>query len=633
MCGFVVACHRDAVVPAERIEHALDALRHRGPDGRALWRASDGRCAMGFHRLALVGPPEQMQPFHAEDVWTVVNGEIYGHAALRRELEARGARFVTESDCEVLLHGYRDAGIDFVRRLNGEFAGVIWDPRVRKLYAVRDRWGVKPLYYRLCEDGIHLASEIKALVALGARLRWNHGALFQHFFASIGPAQTLFDGIHQVPPGHVLEWDAHGWRVTPYEPEPTADGGTPPRWAGEPPRALMAQLRERLDLAVRDRLAGDVPIACHLSGGVDSATLAALAVRHRTRGLEAFTVDFGAYAGDAAAAAEIAAGLGIRHRVLALDEARLVAHFEDAVRHAETIGFNFIGSARWMLASAVAAEGYKAVLSGDGADELFGGYGFSVIDGLCERSSAQRALIAHVLESGRSALAAELGQALPIFELAPARHGDRAPYLVTSWNHQRSGMRVLLAQTFLDEFHGDNPYDMLMEATGGFGEPSASAMQRSLHLWRKSLFANHILVSERLDMAHGVETRYPYLDNRVAAVAQALPDAWLADDLREKRFLREAVASLTPECARRARKQPFEAPPITASRRGAFRRYLQDVLHGDSVRHSSIFDRQRLLKLESALPSLSSKAKERIDSLLMMALSFFVLQRAFGVSE
>ncbi|WP_063534114.1 asparagine synthase (glutamine-hydrolyzing) [Burkholderia sp. MSMB1589WGS] len=629
MCGFVVVCHREAAVPIERIGHALDTLRHRGPDGRALWRADDARSAMGFHRLALVGPAHEMQPFHAGDVHVVVNGELYGHAALRRELTARGARFSTQSDCEVMLHGYRRDGIDFVRRLNGEFAGVIWDQRARTLYAMRDQWGVKPLYYRIDGDGILLASEIRALAALGARLRWNHGALFQHCFASLGPAQTLFDGIHQVPPGHVLEWDAQGWRVTPYE--PAADDALP-RDPRDPVRALMPALRTRLDHAVRDRLEGDAPIACYLSGGVDSATLAALAVRHRPDGLAAFTVDFGAHADDAAGAAAIASSLGIQHQVLPFDEQQLVAHFEDAVRHAETIGFNFIGSARWMLGRAVAASGYKAVLAGDGADELFGGYGFSVMDGLFGGSPRQRDLITHVLESGRAALAAELGQALPLFGLDVARHGDIAPYLVTSWNYQRSGMRLLLAQPFLEQFREHNPYDMLLDATGGFSDPSRSTMRRSLQLWRKSLFVNHILVSERLDMAHGLETRYPYLDHRVAAVADALPDAWLADDVRDKRFLRTAVASLTPECARRAPKRPFEAPPISARRSGAFQRYWQDVLHSDAARHSSIFDHRRLLWLDSLLPSLSRKSQERVDSFLMMALSFFALQRCFGVA-
>ncbi|MET3493973.1 asparagine synthase (glutamine-hydrolyzing) [Variovorax boronicumulans] len=631
MCGFVVACHLETPVPAAALEAALDTLRHRGPDGRASWRSQDGLCGMGFHRLALVGAREQAQPFHAGEVHAVVNGEIYGHAALRGALEAGGARFATDSDCEVVAHGYLSAGIGHMRGLNGEFAGVLWDARRRRLFAFRDRWGVKPLFYRLTPQGIHLASEVKALIALGARPRWDRASLFQHFFASIGPARTLFEGIGQVPPGHVLEWSAQGCTVTPFlDPADEPDEAARQRLAAAP-REWMPRLVEGLRQAVHDRFQGDAPVACYLSGGVDSATVAALAARHGRAGITAFTVDFGGGAGDAREAADIAAGLGLRHEVLPVAETQLVAHFADAVRHAETIGFNAIGAARWMLGRAVAGAGYKAVLTGDGADELFGGYGFSSVDRLCARSPSHARLMDQVLEGGRQALAAELGQPLPLFKLDPARHGGQVPYLLASWNHQRSGLRHLLRPEFLEAFSGCNPYDALVEQTGA---SAPSGLRRSLQLWRRSLFVNHILVSERFDMAHGVETRYPFLDNRVAAIAGMLPDDWLVEGAQDKRFLREAVAALTPEAARRAPKRPFEAPAaFAASGDGPFRRYLREVLHGDAARHSGIFDARQLQRLEARLPSLSGKSAQRVDGLLTMALSFFVLQQSLGVAE
>lgn len=631
MCGFVVACHHKAPVPTVALEAALDTLRHRGPDGRASWLSADGLCGMGFHRLAIVGAREQAQPFHAGEVHTVVNGEIYGHAALRRELEAAGARFATDSDCEVVAHGYLHVGIDHVRDLNGEFAGVIWDARRRKLFAIRDRWGVKPLFYRLSTQGIHLASEVKGLIALGAQPRWDHAGLFQHFFASIGPAQTLFDGIHQVPPGHVLEWSTQGCTVTPYlSASDEADDAARQRLACAP-REWMPRLVDGLRQAVHDRFQGDAPVACYLSGGVDSATVAALAAGYGREGLTAFTVDFGAGTDDARQAASIAASLGLRHEVVPVSEAQRVDHFADAVRHAETIGFNTIGSARWMLGRALAGSGYKAVLAGDGADELFGGYSFSSVERLCARSPSHARLMALVLEGGRSALAAEMGQPLPLFDMDPARYGGQVPYLLASWNHQRSGLHSLLCPQFLEAFRGCNPYDSLVQQTGA---SAPSGLRRSLHLWQKSLFVNHILVSERFDMAHGVETRYPFLDNRVAAIAAMLPDDWLVEGAQDKRFLREAVAALTPDAARCAAKRPFEAPAVFAKPGdGPFRRYLREVLHDTAVKQSGIFDVQQLLRLEARLPSLSGKAAQRVDSLLTMALSFFVLQQCFGVTE
>jgi asparagine synthase (glutamine-hydrolysing) len=631
MCGFVVACHHKAPVPTGKLATALDTLRHRGPDGRATWLAADGLCAMGFHRLALVGAREQAQPFHTGDVHTVVNGEIYGHAQLRHQLEAAGARFATDSDCEVLAHGYRHVGIDYVRDLNGEFAGVIWDSQRRRLFAIRDRWGVKPLFYRLSAQGIHLASEVKALIALDAQPRWDPAALFQHFFASIGPAQTLFDGVHQVPPGHVLEWSAQGCSVTPFfDVADEADDVARQRLACAP-RDWMPRLIDSLRQAVQDRFQGDAPIACYLSGGVDSATIAALASAYGREGLTAFTVDFGTGSEDSRQARAIAASLGLRHEVIPVSEAQLVDHFADAVRHAETIGFNAIGSARWLLGRALSDGGYKTVLAGDGADELFAGYGFSCVERLSARSPSHAGLMAQVLEGGRSTLEAQIGQPLPLFEIDPGRHGGQVPYLLTSWNHQRSGLHHLLCPSFLEAFRGCNPYDTLVQQTGLSAAPG---LRRSLHLWQKSLFVNHILVSERFDMAHGVETRYPFLDNRVAAIAAMLPDEWLVEGAQDKRFLREAVAGLTPDVARNAVKRPFEAPAaFTQPGDGPFRRYLREVLHDASVNQSGVFDVPQLLRLEARLPSLSGKAAQHVDSLLTMALSFFVLQQSFGVTE
>ncbi|ALI10216.1 MULTISPECIES: asparagine synthase (glutamine-hydrolyzing) [Pseudomonas] len=631
MCGFVVACHHQAPVPTVTLDAALDTLRHRGPDGRASWLSADGLCGIGFHRLAMVGAREQTQPFHTDDVHVVVNGEIYQYAAQRQKLEAAGACFATDSDCEVVAHGYLQLGIDYVRELNGEFAGVIWDARRRKLFAIRDRWGVKPLFYRLSDQGIHLASEIKALIALGAQPRWDHAALFQHFFASIGPAQTLFEGIHQVPPGHVLEWSTQGYGVTPLLSAVDEAHDAARQHLASAPREWMPRLVDGLRHAVQDRFQGDGPVACYLSGGVDSATVAALAARHGREGLSAFTVDFGAGTDDATQAAGIAASLGLRHEVVPVSEAQLVDHFADAVRHAETIGFNTIGAARWILGRVLASSGYKAVLAGDGADELFAGYSFSSVERLCARSHNHARLMTQVLEGGRQGLAAELGQPLPLFDMDPDRFGGQVPYLLASWNYQRSGLRPLLRTQFLEAFRHFNPYEVLMQQTGA---SAASGLRRSLHLWQKSMFANHILVSERFDMAHGIETRYPFLDNRVTAVAAMLPDEWLVEGAENKRFLREAVAALTPEAARCAAKRPFEAPAVFAQPGdGPFRRYLREVLHDSSVKHSGIFDVQELLRLEARLPSLSGKMAQRVDSLLTMALSFFVLQQCFAVTE
>lgn len=631
MCGFVVVVQKSGEPLLDKLGLALAELRHRGPDGRNTWQSPDGRCAMGFHRLALVGPTHETQPFASEDgsIQVVVNGEIYGHAALRRELQAEGASFKTQSDCEVLLHGYRLHGIEYAARLNGEFAAVIWDGAQGQLYAVRDRWGVKPLYVRRHAAGVQLASELKALFALEPRPAWDRSALFQHFFASIGPSQTLFRGFEQVPPGHVLRWNAHGNSVTPL----TAQQPTGPA-AGPAAPELMKSLGSALNLAVLDRLHGDAPVACYLSGGVDSATMAALLARHANGPVDAFTVDFEDGGTDSAHAAQIAASLGLRHHVLRVGASALVENFGAAVKSAETIGFNAIGSARWMLSRFLSQAGYKAVLVGDGADELFGGYSFSVMDSLCHQSAKRAAHAQSLLSQGRAALAAEMGRSSALFDTTGLGFADGiCPYLLTSWNYHRSEFRQFLSADFQAEFAHANPFAMLLAQIGEPAVRERQGLQKSLYLWQKSLFVNHILVSERLDMAHGVESRYPFLDGRVAAVAAATPDEWLVNDLREKWLLRQAMRDLTPEIARRSEKRPFAAPLMCAGEDAGFFTYLADTINSRAARESSVLDQNALLDLLKALPSLSFKARERLDGLLMMALSFLELGQCLGVAD
>ena len=555
----------------------------------------------------------------------VVNGEIYGHAVLRRLLEREGARFVTSSDCEVVLHGYQRHGRKFLQQLNGEFAGVIWDARSQNLLAFRDRWGVKPLFYAPCSDGLLLASEAKALFAMGHAPRWDRANLFQHFFASIGPSQSLFAGVAQVRPGHLLEWDGRSLRSEPLRPPSVP---CPLRDAAP---QQMAKLRSALDSAVVDRLQGDARIACYLSGGVDSTTVASIAAQHDRANIEAFTVDFGDGV-ESAQAAATAAALGLKHHVVPVRPADLVAHFDSTVRHAETVGFNAIGSARWLIGSVLAQHGFKVVLVGDGSDELFGGYSFSVMDSLCLRSPQQAAWAMQVLETGRRAFLAELGIDEAPFDLSAFGGDEPVPYLLASWNQHRADMRMLLAPELLLEQRGLNPFERLGHDIGLEALQQRRGLQRSMYLWQQSLFANHILVAERLDMAHGIESRYPFLDDRVAEVALGLPDDWLVHDLREKRLLRQAVSALLPPSSGRTDKRPFAAPLLCAGDDAAFADYLRDSLDSPGMRHSGVLDAKAVARLVDALPQLSFKSRQRVDSVLMMSLSFVALQRCFDVA-
>lgn len=623
MCG-IVACLAQSPIDRGRFERALRLLAHRGPDSSSTWFAPDGRLALGFRRLAIVGPVHESQPFSSPDgVQAAVNGEIYGHAALRRELEIAGARFQTASDCEVVLHGYRLFGPDYLSRLNGEFAGVIWDSRVRTLVAFRDRWGVKPLYYAQRPDQILIASEVKSLFELGHPARWDRSNLFQHFLASVGPSQSLFDGIDQVRPGELIAWNegrATRLALRPQDPVSQTTDSVPQQM-----EALAAALRA----AVADRFQGNARIACYLSGGIDSTTVTALASDHGRP--DTFTVEFGDGV-ESAQAAATALQLGLRHHVVPVGTADLVSNFEATVWHAETVGFNAVGAARLLLSRALAERGFKVALVGDGADELFGGYAFNVMDSFCQRSREQADWARRVLQDGRLAFLRELGAEGEPFGLTTYEEDGPAPFLLTSWTFHRSDMRLLLSAELLHEQRGLNPYDRLCEDIGIDALRAHKGLQRSMFIWQQSLFVNHILAAERLDMAHGVESRYPFLDDRVASQALALSDDALVHDLREKRMLRQTVADLLPPGAGRHAKRPFAAPLLCAGDTAAFTTYLRDRIASAELRRSGVIDGDAAMRMVDALPRLSLKSRQRADSLLMLALSFVALQTRFGLT-
>jgi asparagine synthase (glutamine-hydrolysing) len=217
MCGVVAIFSQTGRVSPDALNRAVQTLHHRGPDGQRTWVAPNGQVALGHARLSIIDLVTGDQPIANEDssAWIVVNGEFYGYEATQRELEAGGHRLRTRSDSEIALHLYEDLGTQFVHRLRGEYAFVLWDERARKLFAVRDRFGVKPLFYAMHDGTLYIASEIKALFAAGVPARWDAEALY----FSVGltpPGRTLFEGVHALPPGHYLTADSNGIAVTQY---------------------------------------------------------------------------------------------------------------------------------------------------------------------------------------------------------------------------------------------------------------------------------------------------------------------------------------------------------------------------------------------------------------------------------
>jgi asparagine synthase (glutamine-hydrolysing) len=640
MCGVVGAF--GAALPAlGQRAAALETLRLRGPDARGEHLGPGAW--LGHTRLAIVAPADGAQPLTSEDgaVVAVVNGEIYDDARLRRELEARGHRFRTASDSELVVHLYEEHGDAFIDHLRGELACLLWDARRQRLVAARDRFGVKPLVWATLPGGaLALASEAKALFALGLPRAWDEQAFLhavRHQY--LPPERSLFAGVRTVPPAHVL----------------IAEASAPPRlrcyWdldaapdvpAGlEDPRAAAEAVRDALDEAVRLRLRADVPVAFALSGGLDSSLVLALAARHLPGSPEAFGVCFEHPPYDERRAAQaVAAHVGARFNPVVVTQDALLDALPEAVRCAEGLAINGQLPAKHLLAAAIRGAGYPVVLTGEGADELLLGYPFLIADLAAAAPPAQaRAALQALLrdnpasrgvmlpdgaleaadDPGLAALRRRLGF-VPTFLRAKAAFGARLLGLLDD----RARARVA----------ADDPMTALLDSPAlnlpelpDLATRGAHPVAVSASLWARLALAGYILrtLGDGTEMAHSVEGRPPFLDHRVAELATALPVALRLRDGRPKAVLRDAAAGLLPADTVARPKHPFLAPPVTrfASPRG--RALLEDVLRSAAVEGVPFVDRGRVGALLDALPVLAPEAQAAAEPVLFTLLTATLL--------
>ena len=389
MCGIFAAITRQGLA-GERCRAALQVLHHRGPDGIGTWTSSDRRWTLGHTRLSIIGLNNGQQPMTSPDrtVHIVVNGEFYGYRAIRDQLRAAGCQFSTESDSEIALHLYQQRGMQAMKQLRGEFAIVIADERERVTIAIRDRFGIKPLYYSVVNGDVFFASEIKALLALGVPAKWDvegvYGGLAQSHEI------TQFAGISAVPPGCYAMARDGVVRIYPY-------------WDWEIPTAeqlkhdarseaeVVQDFRASLQDAVRERLVADVEVACYLSGGIDSCAVLGLAQQEMNRPIRAFTLTFDHPLHNEADIAEAQAKhVGSSYYPIPITGREIADSYADAIWHSETPMFNGHGVAKYLLSRAVRDAGIKVVFTGEGADEMLGGYPYYRVDALNNNPALSR---------------------------------------------------------------------------------------------------------------------------------------------------------------------------------------------------------------------------------------------------
>jgi asparagine synthase (glutamine-hydrolysing) len=566
------------------LERMNAALVHRGPDGHGCH--IDGAAGLAARRLAIIDLEHGDQPMLAADgaVGVVQNGEILNHLELRAALERDGVRFRTRCDTEVLLHLYLRDGPEFVSRLRGMFALALWDRRERRLMLARDRYGIKPLYYELASGRLAFASELKALLRQPCFSREVDIQALHSFLAfnSIPAPLTIFKAARKLPAGHLLVCGPAGVALRRYARPAPAPRSELRRESAE---ILAEELRERLRESVKAHLLADVPVGVLLSGGVDSSVLTALASQASPKRVSTFSIGFRERSfNELELARQVARRYGTDHHELVVSPQisellpKLVEAFDEPFADSSAVPT--------YLVSQLAAQHVKVVLSGEGGDELFGGYETYAAHRLAEwvgPAAARLAPLVELLPSSSSRVSLDYrakrfvrAAALPPLE---RHHGFKEIFSAP----QRE--RLLAPRWRSQAADPLEPWRLRFAETA-----DAPLLARLQDLDLGIYLADDLLVkTDRTSMAHSLEARVPYLDPAVSELALALPSDMKVRGLSKKRLLRRAAGPLIPATILRARKRGFSIP-AAAWLRGELRPLAQEILSPARTRAQGYFE-------------------------------------------
>lgn len=624
MCGIGGILHRGgAPVDKAALQRMAACLQHRGPDDNGLY--AEGPVGLAHTRLSIIDLSAQgRQPMQSDDgrFVLVYNGEIYNYREIRKTLAAKGRRFRGHSDSEVVLQACIEWGADAFPRFEGMFAMALWDNRERRIRLARDRFGIKPLYYRLTRAGLVFGSEIKALLASGevqARIDWAGVHEFLHYNTALG-ARTTFDGIAKLPPGHMLTLDAQGLQVEPYA---SAYGA---QTAQDDFPTAARKVRGLLDRAVRSHLVSDVPVGVFLSGGIDSSAIVAFASRHYDGRLKTFSAgfDFDKGVNELPEAHKVAERFGTDHHELHVETGSCPPVIEQLVRTHDA-PFGDAANIPLYLLSRQLGGGVKVILQGDGGDEVFGGYhSYTLVawrrrlQALARATAWARPFIPRGGRWRRRFLTLQK-LACPDPSLQAALLRSEAPVDYPPAQVFSPEVRALLEAA--------DPFRRYKEYYRRFAH--LDALQRMLYTDLGILLPD--VYFEKVDkptMAHGIEIRVPLVDTQLAAYATGLPSAYKCRGRRKKRILREALRGVLPDEVLDRPKTGFSVP-MRHWLRTSLAEYMQSVLLDDSALNAGMFDRAAL---ERCIREHLSGRRNN-DKLLYKLINLVLWRRAYNPAD
>ncbi|MCL4849651.1 MAG: asparagine synthase (glutamine-hydrolyzing) [Acidobacteria bacterium] len=609
MCGIAgVVGLRDGLDPPtlDELTRMAGALRHRGPDEFGVYR--DRHAGLAHARLSIIDLATGQQPLANEDDtwWIAFNGEIFNYLELRDDLVARGHRFRTRSDTEVIVHAYEEWRDEAFRRFNGQWAVALWNAARRTLVLARDPYGVRPLYCCEHRGRLYFASEVKAIFAADPTVPRALDPIGLEqvftFWAPLAP-RTVFSGVTELEPAAVLTLSPSGLTKR-WAWEPTYPAAIDDEFRGSREEAVDA-VRDALEQATALRmLRADVPVGSYLSGGLDSSLVAALGLRAKGDRFSTFSLRFEDAEYDETAYQRLmAAHLGSDHHEVLVSRRDIAQVFPDVVYHAERPMLRTAPAPLFLLSKLVHDAGIKVVLTGEGADEMFAGYD------LFREGKVRRFWARQPASTWRPALLERLYpylQRSPVAQRAVARQffgrdlgASGMPGFAhgTRW-HTTGALKRLLGPDMRAAVGArDVVADFLATLPPEFGQWSALAQDQFVEI--RTLLSGYLLSAQgdRMLMAHSVEGRFPFLDRNVARLADSLPPAYKLRVLDEKHVLKRASAGLVPAEILDRKKQPYRAPDALSFTGADRPAWVDEVVSERAVAEAGVFDPRQVGQL------------------------------------
>ena len=618
ICGVALSSRSGAEVQRSTIERMRDVTTHRGPDGAGMF--VKGRIGLGHRRLSIVDPEAGQQPMASDDsaIQIVYNGEVYNHPEISRRLEAEGHHYHTHCDTESVLKLYEEHGPRTPAHLRGMFAFAIWDERREALFIARDRFGVKPLYYAVTDDGsLYFGSEIKSILASGVvESRLDETALPEYLSShSTFGAGTMFAGIRRLEPGHTLTWRDGEITIEKYwdlsfkhEGEDTRDES-----------AIIAEYDELFREAVRMRLMADVPLGAFLSGGIDSAAITAVMSTLMDEPVRTFSVAFSEREANELEYARLVVNqFKTEHREVIVSAAefwdvlpQMIWHEDEPIAHPSSIPLYFV--------SRLASEHVKVVLTGEGSDEVLGGYNryratmYNMRFGsVYERyvSGGGRAVVRNTIEAlpRSSRVRQKLART---FLTLPA--DITALYMDNFAVFSRQRLDELWSPEARERLGALSPY-----ATAERYYESSDAhtmLNKLLYVDTKTYLHELLMKQDQMSMAASIESRVPFLDHELVEFAARMPESMKVRGMTTKYVLRKIMTGVLPPEILTRRKMGFPVP-VGAWLRGPYRHVLDEFVLGPRARARGLFDETALRRLVDSHTSGEANHAERLWSLI-----------------